>query len=79
MLWSRLEKVPRVWSTVPEELRICTCNVSKAVVVEVSAVSTCNQKLNDAAVAVAGMVTCCITVSVVATPQPSIHASNVPA
>lgn len=62
----------------PEELRICTCNVSKAVVVLVSAVLMCSQKLNVAAVAFAGMVTCCITVSVVVVPQPFIQASNVP-
>jgi hypothetical protein len=77
-MWSRLENVARVWSTVPEELRTCTCNVSNAVVVLVSAVSTCNQKLKDAEVAFAGIATCCMTVSVVVVPQPSIHASNVP-
>jgi hypothetical protein len=59
-------------------LRTCTCNVSKAEVVVVSAVSTCNQKLNVAAVAVPGKVTCCMRVSVVVVPQPFIQASKVP-
>ena len=62
----------------PEELRTCTVRVSKAVVVEVSAVSICSQKVSVAAVAVDGMVTCCITVSVVVVPKPSSHASHVP-
>jgi len=47
-------------------------------VVVVSAVSMCNQKLNVAAVAFAGTMTCCMTVSVVVVPQPFIQASNVP-
>jgi hypothetical protein len=76
--WFRLENVASVESTAPDELRTCTCNVSNAEVVVVSAVSICSQKLNEAAVALAGMVTCCITVSVVLVPQPSIQASNVP-
>ena len=47
-------------------------------VVVVSAVSMCSQKLSVAAVAFDAMLTCCITVSVVAVPQPFIQASNVP-
>src|SRR6476469_3386946 len=77
--WFRLEKVASVCSTVPEELRTWTCSVSKAEVVVVSAVSMCSQKLNEAPVALAGMATCCITVSVSVVPQPFIQASNVPA
>lgn len=37
----------------------------------------CNQKLSEAAVALAGMVTVCRMESVVVLPCPSIHASNV--
>jgi hypothetical protein len=67
-----------VESTVPELLRTCNVKVSKAVVVLVSAVSTCSQKVSVAAVAFAAMETCCITVSVWADPKPSSHASHVP-
>jgi hypothetical protein len=48
------------------------------VVVVVSAVSMCNQKVSVAAVAFDAMLTCCMTVSVVVVPQPFIQASNVP-
>lgn len=64
VLWFRLEKVARVESTVPDELRTCTVNVSNAVVVLVSAVSMCNQNVSVAAVAAAGIVTVCSAVSV---------------
>jgi hypothetical protein len=53
--------------------------VSKAVVVLVSAVSMCSQKVSVAAVALEAIETCCITVSVCAVPKPSSHASHVPA
>lgn len=53
----RLENVPRVASRVPLVLSTCTCMVSNAVVVVVSAVSMCSQKLRVAVVAVEGMVT----------------------
>ena len=55
-------------STVPDEFRTCTVRVSNAVVVLVSAVSMCNQNVSVAAVAAAGIVTCCITVSVCVVP-----------
>jgi hypothetical protein len=51
----RLEKVPSVESTVPELLSTWTFRVSKAVVVVVSAVSMCSQKVRVAVVAVEGM------------------------
>lgn len=73
-----MEKVARVESTVPELLRTCTVSVSNLVVVVVSAVSTCSQKLNVAAVALEAMLTCCIIVSVFVVPKPSSHASKVP-
>ena len=73
-----MEKVARVDNTVPDESRTCTVKVSNAVVVLVSAVSMCSQKLSVAAVAFDAMVTCCMMVSVVAAPKPSIQASNVP-
>jgi hypothetical protein len=73
-----LENVPSVESTVPALLRTCNVNVSNAVVVLVSAVSICSQNVRVAAVAFAGMDTCCITVSVWADPNPSSHASHVP-
>jgi len=44
------------------------------VVVVVSAVSMCNQKLRVAEVEVDGMVTCCMIVSVVVVPKPSSQA-----
>lgn len=65
-------------STVPAVLRTCTVKVSKAVVVLVSAVSMCSQKVSVAAVAFAGMLTCCMIESVVAEPWPSSQASHVP-
>ena len=52
----KFEKVPRVASTVLLELRTCTCNLSKTVVVVVSAVVIFSQKLNVTVFAVAGIV-----------------------
>lgn len=66
--WFRLEKVARVERTVPDELRTCTVSVSNAVVVLVSAVSMCRKNVSVAAVAAAGIVTCCSTVSVCVVP-----------
>jgi hypothetical protein len=68
VLWLRLENVARVESTVPDEFRTCTVNVSNAVVVLVSAVSICRKNVSVAAVAVDGIVTCCSTVSVCVVP-----------
>ena len=62
--WFKFEKVARVESTVPDEFRTCTVNLSNAVVVLVSAVSICSQNVSVAAVAADGMVTVCSTVSV---------------
>lgn len=59
-----MEKVPRVANTVPLVLSTCTCRVSKAVVVVVSAVSICSQKVRVADVAVDGIVTVWVAVSV---------------
>src|SRR5262245_7023979 len=64
----RLEYVASVESTVPEELRTCTVSVSKAVLVVVSSVSMCNQRVSVAAVAAEGMATCCSAVSVCVVP-----------
>ena len=52
----KLEKVASVDSTVPDVLSTWTLKVSNAVVVVVSAVSMCNQKVSVAVVAVEGMV-----------------------
>jgi hypothetical protein len=60
----RLENVPRVASTVLELLSTWTCKVSNAVVVVVSAVSICSQNVKVAVVAVEGMVTVWVAVSV---------------
>ena len=60
----RFENVPRVASTALELLSTWTCSVSRAVVVVVSAVSMCSQKLNVAVVMVEGMVTVWVAVSV---------------
>jgi hypothetical protein len=60
----RFENVPKVASTVLELLSTWTWRVSKAVVVVVSAVSMCSQKLNLALVAVDGMVTVWVAESV---------------
>lgn len=68
-----------VCSTVPLVFLTSTLSVSNWLVVLVSAVSTCSQKVSVAEVAVEGMATVCRTVSVVVVPQPSIHASKVPA
>lgn len=62
--WFRLEKVPRVAKTVPLVLSTWILKVSKAVVVVVSAVSICNQKVSVADVAVDGMLTVWVAVSV---------------
>lgn len=78
MAWSRLENVCSVCKTLPDESLISTLRVSNIVVVVVSAVSMCSQKLNVADVALAGMITCCMIVSVVVAPKPSSHASKVP-
>lgn len=59
-----MEKVPSVCSRVPLVLRTCMDRTSKAVVVVVSAVSICNQKVRVAVVAVEGMVTVWVAVSV---------------
>jgi hypothetical protein len=64
----RLEKLPRVESTVPPVFNTCTCRVSNAVVVVVSAVSMCNQKVRVAVVAVDGIVTVCVAESVCVVP-----------
>lgn len=73
-----MEYVARVESTVPALFRTCNVKVSNAVVVVVSAVSTCSQKVSVAAVALEAIETCCITVSVCVVPKPSSHASHVP-
>lgn len=65
-------------NTVPAVLRTCTVNVSKAVVVLVSAVSMCSQKVSVAAVALEAMLACCMMESVVVEPCPSSQASHVP-
>lgn len=62
--WFRFENVPSVDNTVPALFSTCTCMVSKAVVVVVSAVSMCSQKLRVAVVAVEGIVTVCVELSV---------------
>ena len=59
-----MENVPRVASTVPEVFSTWICSVSNAVVVVVSAVSICNQKLSVALVAVEGIVTVWVALSV---------------
>lgn len=59
-----MEKVPSVANTVPELLSTWILKVSKAVVVVVSAVSMCNQKVRVAVVAVDGMLTLWVAVSV---------------
>src|SRR5215467_2282045 len=69
--WLRFENVPRV---VP---LTATVTLSKAVVVVVSAVSMCSQKLS-VAVQPAGMLTVWATESVCCAPYPSIQASNEP-
>lgn len=56
--------MPSVDRTVPDVFSTCTLNVSKAVVVVVSAVSMCNQKVRVALVTVEGMVTVCAAMSV---------------
>ena len=63
-----MEKVPRVASTVPPVLNTWTRKVSNAVVVVVSAVSICSQKVRVAEVAVDGMLTVCVAVSVCVVP-----------
>lgn len=56
--------MPRVAKTVPLVFSTWTCKVSNAVVVVVSAVSICSQKVRFAEVAVDGIVTVCVAVSV---------------
>ena len=73
-----MENVCSVCRTFPFASQICTCIVSNCLVVEVSAVSTWSQKLNVAEVALAGIATCCMMVSVFVVPNPSSQASNVP-
>ena len=63
-----MENVPNVARTVFEVLSTWICSVSKAVVVVVSAVSICSQKVKVAVVAVDGMVTCWVAVSVCVVP-----------
>src|SRR5215469_4537980 len=77
-MWFRLEKVASVDSTVPELLRTCTFSLSNFVVVVVSAVSMCSQKLNVVFVHPAGIVTDCDSVSVWVVPYPSSQAYQVP-
>ena len=60
----RLENVPSVANTVPELFRTWTRNVSNAVVVVVSAVSICSQNVRVAVVAVEGIVTVWVALSV---------------
>lgn len=62
----RLENVPNVVVTPP--LITCTDRTSKAVVVVVSAVSICSQNVKVAVVAVEGMVTVWVAVSVCVVP-----------
>lgn len=57
--WFRLENVPSVASSVPPVLNTWTFMVSNAVVVVVSAVSICSQKVRVALVFPEGMVTVC--------------------
>src|SRR5581483_1596976 len=76
-MWLRLEKVASVASTV-EPLSTWTFSVSNAVVVVVSDVSMCSQKLNVVAVQPAGTVTVWASVSVWVVPYPSSHAYQEP-
>ena len=64
----RLENVPSVCNTVPAEFSTCTVSVSNAVVVVVSAVSMCRKNVRVAVVAVDGIVTDCVAVSVCVVP-----------
>lgn len=59
-----MEKVPSVESSVPELFSTWMLSTSNAVVVVVSAVSICNQNVRVAVVAVDGMVTVWVAVSV---------------
>lgn len=59
-----MENVPSVASSVPEVLSTWIWRVSNAVVVVVSAVSICSQKVRVADVAVDGMLTVWVAVSV---------------
>src|SRR5215469_15841118 len=71
-MWLRLEKVA---SVVPFAVIV---SLSNAVVVVVSAVSMCSQKLNVVAVHPAGMVTDWDSVSVWVVPYPSSQAYQLP-
>lgn len=64
----RLEKVPNVASTVLELLSTWTVSLSNAVVVVVSAVSICSQKVSVAVVTVDAMVTVWVAESVCVVP-----------
>lgn len=64
----RLENVPSVARTVLELLSTCTCSVSNAVVVVVSAVSIWSQNVKVALVAAEGIVTVCVAESVCVVP-----------
>lgn len=64
----RLEKVPNVASTVLELLSTWTVSLSNAVVVVVSAVSICSQKVSVAVVTVEAMVTVWVAESVCVVP-----------
>lgn len=59
-----MENVPNTASTVLELFSTWIWSVSKAVVVVVSAVSMCSQNVSVAEVAVEGIVTVCVAVSV---------------
>ena len=59
-----MENIPNVARTVFDVFSTWICRVSNAVVVVVSAVSMCSQKLNVAVVMVEGMVTVWVAVSV---------------
>src|SRR5207248_3181384 len=78
VLWSRFEYVARVARTVPEPFSTWTLSVSYAVVVDVSAVSTCSQKLNWYELHPAGRVMDWASVSVWLAPYPSSQASQLP-
>src|SRR5215213_9587792 len=64
----KFEKVASVVSTVLLELRTCTCNLSNAVVVVVSAVLIFSQKLKVTLFAVDGIVICWKSESVCVVP-----------
>jgi hypothetical protein len=63
-----LEKMASVESKLPEVFSTWIRSVSNAVLVVVSAVSICSQNVRVALVAVDGMVTVCVAVSVCVVP-----------